>query len=108
MNSIVKDVSTLTTIPEAVITKLLDKFIYCIVDSIVEDIVSGNDTTEVDIYLGILTIKHSNDEIRCRFTPSAKFNDGMTKVIIEGENILEKTIESTLKDKITKTYKDLL
>lgn len=108
MVKIIDDVSTLTTIPDKTIEKLLDKFSYCIVDAVAESIARGEEITEVDIYLGVLTIKHTSDSVKFKFTPSAKFNREIVNTIIEGENILEKVLETTLKDKITKTYKDLL
>ena len=106
--NIIDDVSKLTTIPKENLNRLLDVFGYCIADKIIEDRLNDQDVTSVDIKIGTLTIKHSLDEVKCRFSPSAKFSDELIRAITQDKSPLEKAIEKSLVEKITKTYKDIL
>ena len=64
MTDTIKDVSTLTTIPEKTIMKLVQKFIFSICETVLEDIKDEQEVTELNIGLGTLYIKHVNDEIK--------------------------------------------
>jgi|GEM_PF-3312648 len=107
MSKIIEDVSKLTTIPDKSIYKLMDKFVYCISDAIVEDIISLNDITEADIGLGTLYIQHIGNEIKYKFIPNDYFNKVVIDSVTNKLNLLEKSVEKNLVDKITNTYKDL-
>lgn len=112
MSNIVEDVSKLTTIPEKTLTQLLDKFIYCIVDAVNESTLQNRDTTDVDVYFGVLTIKHevidNNHVVKCRFTPSQKLSKQLADLFEKKLNSLNAVLEQSLADKIIHTYKDLV
>ena len=107
MTSIIDDLEILTTIPANTLKKLKQKEIYCIADALEESILADQSVTEVELGIGILTIKHTKDDIMYRFTPSAKLNDAVKNTIINGKNILTDSLEVSLVNNIKNIYKDL-
>lgn len=107
MEDLIKDVATLTTIPEKSLVKLVDKSYWCISNEVIESLKQGDTVTEIDIGIGILYIKVIDDTIQYKFIPSAKLNDTVKDTVINKRNILEDTLEKTLVNKIVDTYKDL-
>lgn len=108
MTNIIDDLSELSTINKKVFTNLLDKIIFCINDAIAESLLENKEITEVDIGLGTLIIKHTKEEIRYKFIPSAKFNSSINNTIVNGKSPLELVFEETLKNKLNNVYKDLI
>ena len=106
--NIVKDVSALSTIQDKVIYKLLDKFTYSICEAVEEAVIADDDVVVLDIGIGELTIKLSEDGIRYKFIPSQKLEEGVKNTFIYRQNLLEKTLEESLVNRLTNTYKDLL
>lgn len=108
MNKITEDVSKLTTIPVKTLDSLMDKFLYCIVDLVKETNLAGENTTNIDLDFGVLSINYNNNQLKYKFTPSSKFNQAMSDLFNKGLNSLENILESSLITKITNTYKDLI
>lgn len=108
MIKLTEDISKLTNISKQVLDKLTNLSISCICDAVETDIINGEDILEVDIGIGTLKIKHSDNEIRYKFCPSAKFEEQLMKTILEDANPLKATIEDTLCKRITSVYKELL
>lgn len=107
MENLMKDVSTLTTIPEKSLSKLMDKAYWCISNEVVESLKQDSNVIEIDIDIGELYIKVIDDNIQYKFIPSAKLNDTVKDTVINKRNVLEDTLEKTLVNKIVDTYKDL-
>lgn len=107
MENLIKDVSTLTTIPEKSLNKLMDKTYWCISNEVVESLKQDSNVIEIDIGIGELYIKVVDDTIQYKFIPSAKLNDTVKNTVINKRNVLEDTLEKTLINKIVDTYKDL-
>lgn len=108
MQKITEDLATLTTIPEKTIAKLLSKVNYCICNAVEESVLANELITEIDLDFGTLKILTANNELKYKFIPSAKLNDSIIATITNGHNTLTKTLEATLVERITSTYKDLL
>lgn len=107
-NNELTKLSYLTSIEEKDLTRLIEILESIIIDDTIEDIAQEKDTTYVDIGLGQLSIFHSNDTLKFKFTPNAKFEEGLINACIHDVNQLDTKIEQSLKDRITNTYKDLL
>lgn len=107
MRNIISDVSTLSTIPENIIEKLVDKTIYCVSDALIEDLEAENDITELDIGIGILYIKHIGNEVAYKFKPSDEFSKAVNSTIKTRQNLLTNTLESTLIIRFLNVYKDI-
>ena len=103
----VQDLNVLTTIPTASLQKLFDKIQFIICHTLEESILEGDEITEVDLDFGTLVIKIEDGQIKFRFVPSVKLNKSIKSTIIDKKSPLTSEIEATLKDRITKTYKEL-
>ena len=106
--NVVKDVSALSTIQERVILKLLDKFNYSICEAVEEAVLQEEEVVELNIGLGTLILKLSEDGIRYKFIPSQKLETSVKNTFIYRQNLLEDVLEENLVNRITNTYKDLL
>lgn len=107
MVDIVKDVSTLSTIPEKTLHKLLKKFIYCICDCVAEDKLQGNEVSELYIGLGILYIRYEDNMIKYKFIPGDPLEKAVTQTVVSKQNLLENTLNESLVKKFMEVYKDL-
>lgn len=106
MQDVLKDLSVITTVPKVALDELIDKEILCICHNICE--CKDEDSIEVDIGLGTLCLKKTDDNIKFRFTPNLKFANAVKSSVNTGCSPLISMVESTLKDRLENTYKDLL
>ena len=110
MIDIINDLSTLSTIPQKTLDKLVRKAVYCINDAVIEDKLADEDITSVDIGIGILYIKHQGtaaNNIKYKFEPSVYLSKSLEESLTNGTNPLEDLLLTSLKDKFTSAYKDL-
>ena len=108
MQDLIKDLGTLTTIPENALHRLSQQALYCICNMIEESRLEGEELTNINIGIGTLTIYADDEEIKCRFTPSSALESSIKALITEGKNPLVDILEQTLAKRIINTYKDLL
>ena len=104
---VLQDLNVLTTIPTASLQKLFDKVQYVICHTLEESILEGEDVTEIDLDFGTLIIKIEDGTLKYRFVPSVKLNKNIKTTITSEKSPLTGEVEATLKDRITKTYKEL-
>jgi hypothetical protein len=107
MIDIIKDTSTLTTVQDKIILKILDKMIYAINEAVVEARISGQEVVEMDIGLGILKIRLNDDSIQYKFTPGQKLENSVKNTFIYKQNLLEDALDASLVNKLTNIYKEL-
>lgn len=108
MTNIVDDVSLLTSIPKKTLKQINDVYEKCIIEAIDEARKGNIDIVELDIGIGILTIKCEESSVRYKFTPSKEMLSN-TAALMEGKlNSLEASLEKTTVDKIVNVYKGLL
>ena len=108
MNSIVNELSTITTIPMNSLQKLKEKEIYLICNSVEESILQGKTLTEVNIGIGNLIILIENGFITYKFAPASKLEKSLVSTIINKKNPLTNLFEESLANRVVKTYKDML
>ena len=101
-------VSKLTTIPEKNLIRLQDIYGLVACDAVEDAILKGENFARVDLNLGILDIKFEDNELKFRFRPGAKFEEELIDTIVNKHNRLTHSIETSLVNKITQTYKDLM
>ena len=101
-------VSKLTTIPEKNLTRLQDIYELVVCDSVEDSLMHGDDYARVDLGYGTLDVKFEDNNLRFRFIPSAKFEEELIDTVVNKHNSLERVVESSLVNKITQTYKDLM
>lgn len=109
MIDIVKDMSTLTTIPEKTLHKFYRKMVFCICEGVEESLLEEDVAiSSFDIGIGTLYIKHDNAmNIKYHFEPNDFFSKAMNQTVAGGANILEDTLNDALSKKFMEVYKDL-
>ncbi len=107
--NLLKDMSTITTINERDLSKLLDVAVGCINETIYEDlVVSKKDISEVDIGLGTLNVQVLDNRLLFKFIPCAKLSDAILSTVKNETNDLVTTLEKSVVERITHTYKDII
>ena len=100
--------SALTAINKKTLNKIFGVMEYCIADSFYESMVAGSEVASIDVGIGTILIKHSDDEVRYKFVPSQKLSDMVSSAVSDKANPLEKAAEARLIARMTDIYKDLI
>ena len=108
MKKLVNDLSALTTISINALVELQEKIQLIIAHDVYENYISGNPLCEIDVGIGTLYIKYEEEKIKYKFIPSKKLEENVLTTIKSKRSPLITTLETTLKDRIENTYKDLL
>ena len=108
MQSLIEDISTLTTIPTANLNQLVKKANFCICNDVAESKLQGEDLTEVDIGIGRLHIFVEDNNIKYKFVPSKYLENNIKKTILDGKNPLIEEAEQALVTRIVDTYKNYI
>lgn len=103
---LIKDLSSITNIPESLLNKLVLKSNACIGYAVKENMYEGEENTLIDIGIGQLAISVSDDQIRYKFIPSRALESSIIKYI-DNESELEELVADNLKQKILSVYKEL-
>ena len=109
---IIKDINTLTTIPEKTLAKLIQKTIYCICEAVLEDIKKDEKPiTTVNIGIGKLYIgydpSYRENGIKFKFKPSDTFDKALGQTIDNKLNLLGDALSASLAQKFEDIYKEL-
>ena len=105
-SSIKKELSTLTTISPGVLSKLFDKEVWCISNAVEQALATQENVAEIDLEIGTLYIQISEETIRYKFIPSPLLEKTVINTVSSGHNSLIASLETSLVNKITNTYKD--
>lgn len=108
MTKLIEDLATLTTISQNALVSLNEKSYSCICHSVCESMIEGKPLTEIDLGIGILYIKCEEDQIKYKFIPSKKLEENVTFTVKNKVSPLVLEVETSLKDRIESTYKNLL
>lgn len=106
MNTVIKDVSTLTTIPVSNLVNVVNDAMLCIAHDVAEAKNNGENTVDIDVGCGTLTIAFDSDEVRYRFVPNLK----MKRLIFsatEGVSPILSDAENAITERVLKAYKEL-
>lgn len=113
--NVVKDVSTLSTIPEKALNKLNNKVLYCISDALVEAISDAISTengedfaVDLDLGIGKLSIGFVDNSIKYKFTPSKDLETSVKQAVLNEQNLLEDVLDKSYVEKIENVYKELI
>lgn len=108
MSNITRDVSKLTTIPYATLSKLKDIEVACIGHDVYEGVLKNEQQITADVGIGELFIKITPEEIRYKFIPSSYLEETVRNSVVNKESPLVQKIERKLRDKVMNVYKELL
>lgn len=105
----VKDMATLTTIPEKTLRKFYRKLTFCLCEGIEESLLAEDAAvSSFDIGIGTLYIKHDNPAlIKYHFEPNDLLMKSVNQTVSNGKNLLEDTLTDALAKKFMEVYKDL-
>ena len=107
-HKVLNDLSDLTQIPLLTLQKLEEYKSLCISHEVFSQLQSGENVSRVDIGVGVVTIKISEDGIRYKFEPSPRLERDIVCVVENNCSPLATAVDTSLQKKIEKTYKDLL
>ena len=105
--NILHDVSALTTVQKSSIDRLCVQAVKCICSDVCEAQLQHETELCLDIGVGNLIIRISDDDIRYRFEPSSYLDESILESVSTGKNPVIEEIEFSLLEKINTTYKDL-
>ena len=108
MNKLLEDLSVITTITQNALNNLVARSLTCIGHAVHESVLERESMTKIDIGVGILYITYEGSEVKYKFIPSKKLEESVNQVLISKKSPLTANVETTLKDRIEHTYKNLL
>ena len=106
--SLIKELSSLTTIKGYDLEYLLDLVNLCISHNVYEDIKDHKKTSRIDLGIGTLLISIDSDNVFYKFFPSSELEDIIVSTILDKKDYLQDKLELTLKNRIIKAYKELV
>ena len=107
MVNLVQDLAQLTTIPKLQLDNINKVQTSLLCHYVAEANKDGEGVVSADIGIGTLFIKLEGEEIKYKFIPSHKLENGVKYAAIHGESSLVIDTENIIKDRICKAYKDL-
>lgn len=107
MNNLLNDLCTLTTVGKYNLDNLLSKTNSIISHCVQESICNNEEITSVDIGIGVLHIKHTQDNLKYKFVPSSKLDKLIIDTVKNRESKLVLEIDEALGQRINNTFKDL-
>lgn len=96
--NVINDLSTLTRVPNKVLTELTDKVNLCI-GSIISDAKTAGEQTVI-INIGIGTLSIDLIDMQCKFIPSKDLRAAIKNSLNSEKDPLELALEQTLIDKL--------
>lgn len=108
MTKLIEDVSTLTSIPENLLKKLVKVSNYCVGHALHEALCEQQDYVTVDIGIGDLQLKLQDNTLRYKFIPSRELEDALVTTVKSGTSSIIVQLDNTLQEKIEDTYRGLL
>ena len=108
MKKLIDDISVITSIPKTTLANLCSLSEDIILHDVYEEVLSNNSGSEINIGIGILYIKHEGEEIRYRFIPSKKLENGVLSVVTDRSTPIVNKAEESLRTRIERTYKELI
>lgn len=102
--NIINNLSTLTTVPTKILTKLTEKEILCIGSAVSDAIKNEEDAVVLNIGFGTLSIELKTG--LCKFLPSNELKNTIKKCINNKIDPLEENLEQAIIDKLLKIYEE--
>lgn len=107
-HSLITDLQTVTQLSTSVFSKLISLSELVICDDMNELDMSSDDILELDIGIGKLQFLVSEDVLQYQFIPSKTLENAIIHTLETKTSPLMTATETSLENKILKTYKELL
>ena len=108
MKHIITDLSTITHLSRATLEHISGLSESVIAHDVFESILESSNPCEIDIGIGILYIKYEGENVLYRFKPSKRLEEKVRCSILTHNSPLIEQAETTLRDKVERTYKELI
>ena len=108
MKKLIEDVSILTNIPEHVLKKLVLTSCYSVSNAIYEKLCEGENECVIDIGIGELQIYIGSSSIKYKFIPSDMLEEQLIQAVSNKVSPLTVSLDNSLREKIEKSYKELI
>ena len=108
MSNILKDITTLTDVPENTLKKFIPIINACIGHSVHEGICMQTESIEIDLEIGKLCIRVDSVGIKYKFVPSKELEKLLVTTVTTNTSPILATLECNLQQKIERAYKELL
>ena len=105
---IIKDLNSLTSIPEKILEKLSDNILFLILQNLEETLTKKENICEINLNLGTLIISIEEEELKFKFIPSKKLEKEILKTLELNENSMTQILTNNMVNALEKTYKELL
>lgn len=105
---IIKDLNSLTSIPEKILEKLSDNILFLILQDLEETLTKKENICEINLNLGTLIISIEEEELKFKFIPSKKLEKEILKTLELNENSMTQILTNNMVNALEKTYKELL
>lgn len=108
MNKILDDISTISTIPYTQLLSVADNMSHCICHQVLENSISGENVSEIDIGIGTLYVIQYEDNLKYQFIPSAKLEKELIQTLDTKCSPLIDKAGEILQKRIISAYKEML
>ena len=99
-----KDLSELTGVDKQILDKLVCNINYCICNYIEKSMLDNEQVCKINIGIGILILKISNDSMQWYFTPSKDLESNVVTALESQQNPLTPVITKKLIDQLLNFY----
>jgi hypothetical protein len=107
MTNLPNDLSVLTTIAPSNINSLVKLSETVISHALIESVKDREEYAEIDIGIGVLYIKVTEDGMKYKFVPSEHLSSVLERSVKTGKSQLSLKVDEVLGQRIMNTYKDL-
>lgn len=104
--NVISDISTLTRVPNKVLTELITKINLCIGNIISEAKELGEQTVIINIGIGTLSIDLI--DMQCKFVPSKDLRATIKNSLVSRKDPLELVLEQALADKLISICEEVM
>lgn len=104
--NVLNDVSTLIKVPNKTLNELFDKMSLCIGSLVYEAKINGEDTVQINVGLGTLSIDLVG--MNCKFLPSKTLKTAIKKGLTSKIDPVELVVEQALADKLVALCAEVL
>ena len=108
MSKLIDDLNVVTSVPRTTLIEMNDISEDIIAHVVFEMKKEGRTETSINIGIGMLYIKYEGNAVKYRFVPSKKLEDKVSHTLLNGISPLVDRAAISLREKLTKAYKELL
>lgn len=105
--NIAEDLGNITNVSKHMYNQIFSKIIPVISHNLLEALNKGENTIVLDVGIGTLALKYFDNELKYKFEPSYKLEKVLSDTINSNKDYLLEEAETSLREKINSSYKDL-